>query len=386
MSKVQINNMQLCEENKRLQIHNDKLLKINKALMQRVEEGGNQSAPYATFEHSVYLAEQVREKTLILNETLSQLERSNRQLNTFKQRFTDAIESISEAFVLLDADDKIIFQNNNLKEFLSTANLPPDTLLNLKKLTEKKFNSPNDEDQSQPLKPVFQLPDGRWFQLNERRTEEGGRVLLYTDISALKEAETARYDQAMAQKSLQLQSLVDNLSQGVVLFNSQKQIEVWNNRFVQLSQLTEPQLGDNPSQSQLQELTELDLHAQPDLNNDSTVQILTTGTVLEIRVKQLGDGKIIKTYTDITQRHRYAQSLQENEKRLRLITDNVPAMIAYIGADLKFEFTNQVYIDWYGSSTRGLDISALDKSLNYQQIQPFVKRALNGESVSFESK
>ncbi|WP_019614845.1 NahK/ErcS family hybrid sensor histidine kinase/response regulator [Psychromonas ossibalaenae] len=378
--------MLLSEENKQLKLHNAKLLKINKALMRRVEEGGNQSAPYAAFEHSVHLAEQVREKTHTLNETLSQLERSNRQLITFKQRFTDAIESISEAFVLLDCDGQIILQNSNFEAFLHTSNLPSDTVLNLKALTEKNQKTNKMHKYRRLTKPVYQLPDGRWFQLNERSTVEGGRVLLYTDISALKEAETARYEQAMAQKSLQLQSLVDNLSQGVVLFNSQQQIEVWNSRFVQLSQLTVQQLRTHPGLSDLQTLTDLDLRTQPSLSSDSYMQTLNSGVVLEIRVHQLRDGKIIKTYTDITERHRYAQSLQENERRLRLITDNVPAMIAYIGADLKFEFTNQVYIDWYGSRARGLDIAALDKSLNYKQLQPFVKRALNGESVSFESK
>lgn len=384
MSEVLISDAELIEENKQLRLRNAKLQKINKALMQRVEEGGNQSAPYAAFEYSVHLAEQVRDKTQILNETLAQLERSNHQLKMFKQRFTDAIESISEAFVLLDEDDQIIFHNSNFEAFLRTSNLPSDTLLNLKKLTEKEYRKNKTENDNQPLKPVFQLPDGRWFQLNERRTVEGGRVLLYTDISALKEAESARYEQAMAQKSLQLQSLVDNLSQAVVLFSSQQQIEVWNNRFLQLSLLTTLQLRTTPGLSDLQSLTELDL--QVHLNSDSYVQTLNTGTVLEIRVNQLRDGKIIKTYSDITERHLYAQSLQENERRLRLITDNVPAMIAYIGADLKFEFTNQVYIDWYGSSRGGLDISALDKSLNYEQIKPFVNRTLNGESVSFESK
>jgi PAS domain S-box-containing protein len=376
-----MNEVLLSEENKQLQCQNAKLLKINKALMQRVEEGGNQSAPYAAFEHSVHLAEQVREKTQILGETLSQLERRNRQLKTFQQRFTDAIESLSEAFVLLDSDGQIILQNSNFEAFLQTSNIPSETVLNLKALTEKKTN--ND---SQPLKPVFQLSDGRWFQLNERRTVEGGRVLLYTDISALKKAETVRYEQAMAQKSVQLHSLVDNLSQGVVLLSSEKQIEVWNSRFVQLSQLAAAQLRTHSSLPDLQTLTELELPTHPRLGSDFYVQTLSGGTVLEIRVHQLGDGKIIITYTDITERHRNQQSLQKNEQLLRLITDNVPAMIAYIGADLKFEFTNQVYIDWYGSSNRGLDISALDKSLNYKQLQPFVKRALNGESVIFESR
>ncbi|GLS91098.1 hybrid sensor histidine kinase/response regulator [Psychromonas marina] len=378
--------VELVQQNEQLKRDNAKLLKINRALMQRVEEGGNQSAPYATFEHSVHLAEQVREKTEILNETLAQLERSNRQLKTFKQRFTDAIESISEAFVLLDSSGEIILQNSNFEAFLLSSKLPSETVLNLKTVTEKSTNNRQTINGSEVLKPVYQLPDGRWFQLNERRTVEGGRVLLYTDISALKEAETVRYEQAMAQKSQQLQNLMDNLSQGVVLFNSQNEIEVWNNRFVQLSQLSEQQLSSKRNLSALQRLTELDLRTQFHLGKESYVQTLSDETVLEVRVHQLHDGKIIKTYTDITERHRYALSVQENERRLRLITDNVPAMIAYISADLKFEFTNQVYIDWYGSTTRGLDISALDESLNYKQIQPYVKRALKGESVIFESR
>lgn len=381
-----MNEQLLSEENKRLKLSNAKLLKINKALMQRVEEGGNQSAPYAAFEHSVHLAEQVREKTQILGETLAQLERRNRQLKTFQQRFTDAIESLSEAFVLLDSDGQILLQNSNFEAFLQTSNLPSETVLNLKALTEKKVNENKTDNDKALIKPVYQLPDGRWFQLNERRTVEGGRVLLYTDISALKEAETVRYEQAMAQKSVQLHSLVDNLSQGVVLLSSQNKIEVWNSRFIQLSQLAATQLRANPSLVNLQILTELELPTQPRWGSDSYVQTLSGGTVLEISVHQLSDGKTIITYTDITERHRYQQSLQENERRLRLITDNVPAMIAYIGADLKFEFTNQVYIDWYGSSTRGLGISALDQHHNYKQIRPFVKRALNGESVIFESR
>ena len=380
----------LIEENSQLKQDNAKLIKINKALMQRVEEGGNQSAPYAAFEHSIHLAEQVRDKTQTLNETLSQLERSNRQLqrankqaNLFKQRFTDAIESISESFVLLDNEGKITLQNSNFSAFVKTSNLPLATVLNPVALITNKQKTNNTK---KDIEPIYQLRDGRWFQLNERKTSEGGRVLLYTDISALKQAEALRYDQAMAKKSRQLQSLIDNLSQGVVLFNAQKQIEVWNNRFAYFSQLPISKLCTMPDLSEMQSQTELDIHSQLSPGKDYHMQTLTCGTVLEIRVHLLSDGQMIKTYTDITARHHYAQSLQENERRMRLITDNVPAMIAYIDADLKFEFTNQVYLDWYGQLDQGEPITALNKSVNYDQIRPYVKRALQGESVIFESR
>jgi len=119
------------------------------------------------------------------------------------------------------------------------------------------------------------------------------------------------------------------------------------------------------------------------------VQTLSNGTVVEIRDHHLNNGKVIKTYTDITERHRYAESLKKSERWLRLITDNVPAMIAYVGADLKFQFTNQVYMDWYGHSTSGLyELEDRQNRTNFDfsKVKPYVNRALDGESVSFETE
>ena len=183
--------------------------------------------------------------------------------------------------------------------------------------------------------PVYQLSDNRWFQLNEHQTSEGGWVMLYTDITAVKTAESARYERDMAQKSLLLQNLIDNLSQGVVLISSHNKIEVWNKRFAQISQLSPHLLRVTPTTENMQHLTELELAPKSNTDSYSYTQTLINGTVLEIRDHRLKNGKIIKTYSDITERHRYAESLRKSESWLRLITDNVPAMIAYVGKDLK---------------------------------------------------
>ena len=237
------------------------------------------------------------------------------------------------------------------------------------------------------INPVYKLSNGRWFQLKERRTREGGWVMLYSDITALKNAENVRYEQGMANKSFLLQSLVDNLSQGVVLISSQQQIEVWNNRFAQISQLSPILLKEKPYFSNISNLTELDL--APKKEHAYYVQTLTNGTVVEIRDHHLKNGKLIKTYTDITERHRYAESLKKSERWLRLITDNVPAMIAYVGADLKFQFTNQVYRNWYGHSRAevyGLEDPKAKTNFDFSKLKPYVDRALSGESVSFETE
>ena len=211
--------------------------------------------------------------------------------------------------------------------------------------------------------------------------------MLYSDITALKTAENVRYAQGMANKSLLLQSLVDNLSQGVILISSQQQIEVWNNRFAQISQLSPLLLKDKPYFSNICNLTELDL--EPKKEHAYHVQTLSNGTVVEIRDHHLSNGKLIKTFTDITERHRYAESLKKSERWLRLITDNVPAMIAYVGSDLKFQFTNQVYRDWYGhtaSELYGLEDHQSRTNFDFSQVKRYVSKALAGKSVSFETE
>ncbi|MGQ7261417.1 hybrid sensor histidine kinase/response regulator [Vreelandella sp. V005] len=64
----------LCEENRRLR-------KVCQALMERVEgDGSVEGAPYAAFERSVLLAEQVRERTDTLHRTLDELGQVNTRL------------------------------------------------------------------------------------------------------------------------------------------------------------------------------------------------------------------------------------------------------------------------------------------------------------------
>lgn len=377
---------------------NRKLKKINLALMERVENHGNHFAPYDAFENSVYLAEQVREKTQELKSALANLKGSNRALidandkaNLFKQRFIDAIESISEAFVLLDSDGRIILKNSTFSSFWEGLGFSTGVGVNLRDLKDRAKNRgiirhvhPGD---AYNMDPVYKLSNGRWFQLNERRTMEGGWVMLYSDITALKTAENVRYEKGMANKTLLLQSLVDNLSQGVVLISSQQQIEVWNNRFAQISQLSPILLKGKPYFSNISNLTELDL--EPKKEQAYHVQILSNGTVVEIRDHHLSNGKVVKTFTDITERHRYAESLQKNERWLRLITDNVPAMIAYVGADLKFQFTNQVYRDWYGHSASEpyiLEDIWNQTNFDHSKVPPYVNKALAGKSLSFDSE
>ena len=82
-----------------------------------------------------------------------------------------------------------------------------------------------------------------------------------------------------------------------------------------------------------------------------------------------------------------AQKAQESERWIRLITDNVPALIGYLNADLVYEFTNKVYEEWYcwpRGMMLGQSLCEVHSEQHCQRLDAYVARALAGESVTFE--
>ena len=91
---------------------------------------------------------------------------------------------------------------------------------------------------SNPSDPhVVHLASGRWLQIRERQTRDGGTVGIYTDITAIKLDEQQRREQELAEKSILLQSTLDNLAQGVSVFDKHLRLVAWNERFVELLEL-----------------------------------------------------------------------------------------------------------------------------------------------------
>lgn len=380
-----------------LKVKNERLQKINDALIFRIEEGPGNNAAYSAFENSVHLALQVNLKTNELNHALAklqglntQLSQANQEANLFRQRFVDAIESISEAFVLLDDQGNIIYQNSNFKQLWKQTELNSlvgSNYYELKALGKLKgiilSVTPNSDNNNS----VYHLSNNRWYQLNEKRIQDGGMVLLFTDITHIKHAESQRYELAIAQKNKLLQNLIDNLSQGVLLLNKNNAPEVWNAKFEQFCELSHESIQNVSELHEFNTITEVFLYPSHELNFH--IQELSNGKVIDVRRHFVSDGQSIITLSDITEQHQYEQSIRESENWIRTITDNVPAMIAYVNKQKQFMFTNQVYNQWYGDQIHDLVGQDLEKSNlfdDWERISVFVNRALDGEMVSFESK
>jgi PAS domain S-box-containing protein len=93
------------------------------------------------------------------------------------------------------------------------------------------------------------------------------------------------------------------------------------------------------------------------------------------------------TVMDISDRIRAEKSVQRSEEQLRLITDSLPILIAYIDNQQRYNYNNRAYETWYGrprSSLLKLHIQELVGTDNYRQMLPYIKTALAGKPVTYE--
>lgn len=88
-----------------LQYENSKLKKINKALINRIENGlGNDRSAYAFFESAVILSEKVKERTIQLQKALKDLEKVNEELSAAKSEAEQANDSKTKFLAAVSHD------------------------------------------------------------------------------------------------------------------------------------------------------------------------------------------------------------------------------------------------------------------------------------------
>ncbi len=270
-----------------LEAENERLTIIRDALIFRVESGSaHKPEPYAAFEHSVMLAEQVRERTEALNQAMDELKVSNKALNrareeadTTRHRLVDAIEGIDDGFVLFDRQHRLIQSNSRFRNYWIFCGLDVPavgtSVTEVKRRLKESGLIREEHSNEDNEGSVFLLSNDRWVQMIERPTREGGLVVLYSDVTDVKNSEMAR------------------------------------------------------------------------------------------RIK----------------------ALEESERWIRVVTDHVPALIAYVGDDLTIHFCNKVYEGWYGrrgESPLGKRLDDVHSPELYLRLLPQILNVMAGDNVTFE--
>src|SRR5215211_5113439 len=128
-------------------------------------------------------------------------------------RLRDAVEAISEAFVVWDADNRLVLCNSKFQSLHSIPDraISPgaayDTVIAAGTQPVVRTQVPGEARHEQGgLTFEALLDDGRWLQISERRTRDGGFVSVGTDITLLK-----RHEEKLLQNERELMGTVLDL-------------------------------------------------------------------------------------------------------------------------------------------------------------------------------
>ncbi len=128
-------------------------------------------------------------------------------------RLRDAIETIPEAFVLWDADDRLVLCNSHfqrlhkLPDSAVKPGTPYETVLEVGSMPEVRSRLADAAGAAQGARTFeAQLENGTWLHISERRTKDGGYVSVGTDITRIKE-----HEQKLVDNDLRLRASVIDL-------------------------------------------------------------------------------------------------------------------------------------------------------------------------------
>ena len=187
------------------------------------------------------LEERVTERTAELLAATNESTRTRAQL-------TAAIETISEGFSLYDHDDQLVICNTRYQQLLypdSDINFEPGTKYEtiIRSAAERgliasaegrvdEWVAERMARHRNPGKPHLQhRTGGRWILISERKTDDGGTVAIYADITELKQRE-----EELAEKSNSLEQLSNQLAKYLspqvydTIFRSQQEVKIVSSR------------------------------------------------------------------------------------------------------------------------------------------------------------
>lgn len=221
-------------------------------------------------------------------------------------------------------------------------------------------------------------------------------------------------------RSESLQAALDLIDQGFTLIDRDLRFVAWNKTFLRLLDFP-PEMGyvGASFESFIRYNAERADYGPGDTQGDIDQRMRAArafaphefertrpdGTVLLVRGLPVPGHGFVTLYSDITaQRHAERQireqtnlletrvaertaELRRSEAQMRLITDSIPALVAYFDHARVYRYINRGYREWFGldpANPGAVSARQYLGSATYEGIRPNVARALAGEAVTFE--
>jgi diguanylate cyclase (GGDEF)-like protein/PAS domain S-box-containing protein len=248
------------------------------------------------------------------------MDREVSQRRSAQARLADALESSQEGVVVVDAEDCIALANAQAANFLSVSSdlLKPGTPISeLRPALEDSMLADcilmrRGDNLAEP--GDLQLADGRWLRISQSVTRDGGFIVVCSDVSLSKKQEAS-----LRQTNLRLDAALDNMSQGLCLFDAQNRLEVVNRRFFEIFGLSRDQIKLGTTFPQILELSA----ARRNQDSKTATQLLAEQAAFIGRHEtgthyfELSDGRVIASVYSPTSNGGWVATFEDvTERRL----------------------------------------------------------------------
>jgi diguanylate cyclase (GGDEF)-like protein len=270
---------------------------------------------------------------LIVRRLTWQHQSAQLRVNLEKQRLDTAVENMVQGLTLFDQHKRLVVCNQRYLDMYSLSSDVVKPGCHLRDLLVHRNQVgliQVDIDKYCAIIPLqaargetvtLQSSDGRSFQVKHRPLPDGGWVATHEDITDRSRQEKAILQQSheLARINMQFDAALSNMAQGLCMFDGEKRLVVWNERYARLYQLGPDLLkvgtpheaiiadrvsrgllkGETNPQQKLASLNQLPRDA-----TSSRVDEFSDGRFILVTRQPMADGGWLATHEDVTERRR----------------------------------------------------------------------------------
>jgi diguanylate cyclase (GGDEF)-like protein/PAS domain S-box-containing protein len=304
-----------------------------------------------------------------LEEQNGLLRQREEELRAWNLRLDAALKNMSQGLCLYDADQRVVIANSRFAEIYG---LTPDQVkagTTLRSIVEARianglYAGPSPEDYIQERLAAFdkgsvaiqRLSDGRDIAICRQPMRGGGWVTTHEDVT-----EREQLKERLEQQNEQLDAALNNMTQGLAMFDGEQQLVVSNDRYAEMYRLTSEQVKPGTTLRQLLEYRVasgchnaggpehfVDELVEEFNKTSSGIHELADGRIINVRRRKTANGGHVVTHEDITERQKLNALLEQNNRllsertsKLQTIIDNFPGGISFLDPDFRVVLCNE---------------------------------------------
>jgi len=255
-----------------------------------------------------------------------------------------SLDAIDDGFLQLDSDDMVVSFTARVLEFFPylqghlRPGVPFADLVELDVDAKRDSRFPKEADTWRERRMKIhseargrldeRLPTGRWLRITDHKTQDGGRIIHYRDVT-----EDRRNVDDAARFTVLLRSALENISQGICAYDKSNRLMTWNSQFFELLDLPSTfASAGTPMLDIVRHLAGRGEYGEGDpseLAAEIVDMVRTTpgtiyerhnraGRLMEVRITPMPEGGVVIVYNDITARDEAQRALRESEERYAL--------------------------------------------------------------------